>query len=124
MPNGRPLWELKAVATLLLAVSLLSRLFGIITQEVFNSILLSVVNLFLINTSTDLMVQYIEKFKVHTFFMKVDWAVKIVCIPAVIVVFIGYQINVVSYDIMLKFMGIVATILLTNIAYYEHKLSR
>ena len=124
MPNGRPLWELKAVATLLLAVSLLSRLFGIITQEVFNPILLSVVNLFLINTSTDLMVQYIEKFKVHTFFMKVDWAVKIVCIPAVIIVAIGYWVGVVPYDIMLKFMEIVATILAGNIAFLEYKLSR
>jgi hypothetical protein len=124
MPDGRPLWELKAVATLLLAVALLSRLFGIIAQDLFNSILLAVVNLFLVNTSSDLFERYIQKFKVVSFALKVDWMVKLVCIPAVVVVFIGYWIGFISYDIMVKFMEIVATILVGNITYYEFKLSR
>jgi hypothetical protein len=50
--------------------------------------------------------------------------VKLVCIPAVVVVFIGYWIGFISYDIMMKFMEIVATILVGNITYYEFKLSR
>jgi len=124
MQNERPLWELKAIATLLTAVGLLARLFGIISQEVFSAILLSMVNLFLVNTSTNLIAQFKLRFKVVSLILKVDWMVKAVCIPAVIIVFIGYEVGVIPYDLMAKFMEIVATILLSNITYYEYKLSR
>jgi hypothetical protein len=124
MQDERPMWELKAVATLLLAVALLSTLFGIITQELFNSILLAVINLFLLNTSSKLITLYKLKFKVLSFFMAVDWKIKVVSVIASVVVLIGYWTGIIAYDLMLKFMGIVATILAGNITFLEFKLLR
>jgi hypothetical protein len=127
MPNGRPMWELKAVAFLLAAVAGLAALFGVITHDLFNAIFLAVVNYFLANANGSKIQQLVQKLKAKfakpselTIF-SVDWALKVVFAGFGFLTVVFYYVNLVDYSTVSKVLYAFIAIMMANLGWLEYK---
>ncbi|MGB9760417.1 MAG: hypothetical protein ACPLZG_11365 [Thermoproteota archaeon] len=125
--DERPLWEIKAVALLLLAVSILARYFNIITQELFNSVLFTVVNYFLLNASAKADFEIMSNLKAlgkSTTIFSVSLAIKILFVALNVLVAIAFYLKFTDFDTLFKITQVVTVLLLANIGYAEYKLQK
>jgi len=121
--NGRPIWELKLIACLLLAVSLFSYLLGIIDHDLFMVIFTAVFNYIALNASQSKFEEL--KLKVRELgALKADPPVKLAAFLFGIICGIAYYVHALPYDVAIKVLTLVGTILASNFAYLEYKLSK
>jgi len=124
---SRPIWEIKLVADLLLAASLLAYMFGVMPRDQFIVIFMIVLNYIALNASQRSYLELaarLEKMKAleELRTLRVDFAVK--CAVAIfgILTVIALLLYAINYDTAMKALSIVALILISNLTYYEYKL--
>jgi len=121
--NGRPIWELKLIADLLLAGSLFSYLLGIINHNLFMVIFTEVFNYIALNASQSKFEEL--KLRVRELgALKADPPVKLAAFLFGIICGVAYYAHALPYDVAMKVLTLVGTILASNLAYLEYKLSR
>jgi len=120
--NGRPLWELKIIADLLLAVSLVSYLFGIIKQDLFLTIFLAVFNYIALNASQSKFEELKKRVK-ELGILAAEPGVKLAVFIFGLICGLAYWVHALDYETAIKVLTLVATILAANIGYLEYKLS-
>jgi len=123
MVNGRPTWELKLVADILLAASLLAYMFGVLGREQFITIFMVVFNYIALNASQRTF--YELKARVMKLgALRVEPMIKFAVIIFGILVAVAFFIYAIDYDTAIKALTLVATILAGNLFYLEYRLAK
>jgi len=123
---GRPIWEIKLVADLLLAASLLAYMFGVLPREQFVAIFMIVLNYIALNASERSYLELAARLKEVKALkaLKADFAVKCAAVIFGILVAIALLLYAIDYDTAMKALSVVAIILVSNLLYYEYRLGR
>jgi hypothetical protein len=125
--DGRPIWELKAIAFLLAAVAGLAALFGVITRELFNTIFMAVVAYFMSNASGHVIGKIMEKLltlRKSIIIYSLDWSLKIVFVGFSALTVIFFYLGLVDYDTTMKVLQAIIVLLMANFGWLEYKLSK
>lgn len=119
------MWELKLIACLLLASSLVAYIFGVINHDLFMTVFLNVFNFIALNSSQNLFGKLklmLEKIGAKLGILKVEPMVKVAVFIWGLICGIAYWVGAIDYNLALKVLTLVATILASNIAYLEYKI--
>ncbi|MBO3801750.1 MAG: hypothetical protein JTT12_05480 [Candidatus Brockarchaeota archaeon] len=119
--NNRPMWELKAIADLLLAVSLLAYIFGVIQKDVFLVVFMAIFNYIALNASQSKIYE-LSKIQKLEGILAVDYPLKLAVFGFGLLCGLAYLVHAIDYDTATKVLTLVATILAANLGYLEYKL--
>jgi len=125
--DGRPMWELKAIALLLAASAGVAVLFGVITKQLFDVIFLAVFNYFMANASgskIDELIEKLVKLKQAISFYAVDKKIKLVFAGFSVLAVIFFYLKLIDYDTTIKILQAFAILLMANFGWLEYKLSK